>query len=71
MKRTVCLVVLVLIASCSSKKNRSESISIGETNKMNVVTYDKTFKGLWMGASEVNERRHVFNINGDGIIILN
>jgi hypothetical protein len=39
---------------------------MGEVDNMYVVEFDKTFKGVWVGTSETNERYHSFDMNSDG-----
>lgn len=67
MKNIIYLVLVVVLTSCNNNNAPvQDSIVIGETKNMNVIEFDKTFKGVWVGYNEINERYHSFDINGDG-----
>ena len=60
-------VVIPFLFSCNRLKEYPNSIVLGETKDMNVIEYDKTFKGIWVGTGELNRREHSFDLDGDEI----
>ena len=65
MKNIIYIVLIVTFTACNTKQ-LPVSIVIGETKNMFVTEFDYTFKGVWVGYNQVNERTHSFDINGDG-----
>ena len=55
-----------MLSSCNSKKENAKSIVIGEMDNMTIIEFDYTFKGVYIGLGEVNERTHEFDMNNDG-----
>jgi len=37
-----------------------------QTDNMRIIDHNKTFKGVWVGKNEVNEREVTFDIDSDG-----
>jgi hypothetical protein len=66
MKNNIYIVLIIVFTACNSINQRPDSVVIGEIENMYVIEFNKTFKGVWVGEGDVNERSHSFDLDSDG-----